>query len=277
MADATAAAQTVPAQAASRAPVPGFNPYSVWAMYRFQMVRFFRTLGESLATPVITTALYFVVFGSAIGNRMAPVVPGLEYGSFLVPGLIMLSIFTNSIFNASFGIYFPKFTGTIYELLSAPISYLEIVVAFVGAAATKSVILGLVILATAFFFVPVDILHPVEMVAFLILVSFAFSLFGFIIGIWAQSFEQLNFIPMLIVTPLTFLGGAFYTIDMLPEAWRGVAQLNPVVHLISGFRWAFFGLEGDNVGLSLGVTFVFVLILLSIVAWIFKTGYRLKN
>jgi ABC-2 type transport system permease protein len=217
------------------------------------------------------------VFGSAIGSRMEPVVEGLSYGTFLVPGLIMLSIFTNSIFNASFGIYFPKFTGTIYELLSAPISYLEIVVAFVGAAATKSVILGLVILATAFLFVPVPILHPVEMVVFLILVSFGFSLFGFIIGIWAQSFEQLNFIPMLIVTPLTFLGGAFYTIDMLPEAWQGIAQLNPVVHLISGYRWAFFGLEGDNVAVSLGVTFAFILILLGIVGWIFKTGYRLRN
>lgn len=255
----------------------GLNGHSVWAMYRFQMVRFFRTIGESLATPVITTALYFVVFGSAIGSRMQPVMEGLEYGSFLVPGLIMLSIFTNSIFNASFGIYFPKFTGTIYELLSAPISYLEIVIAFVGAAATKSVILGLVILATAYLFVPVKILHPVEMVVFLILVSFAFSLFGFIIGIWAQSFEQLNFIPMLIVTPLTFLGGAFYTVDMLPEAWRGVAMMNPVMHLISGFRWAFFGLEGDNVVISLGVTVVFLAVLLGIVAWIFKTGYRLKS
>jgi ABC-2 type transport system permease protein len=194
-----------------------------------------------------------------------------------VPGLIMLSIFTNSIFNASFGIYFPKFTGTIYELLSAPISYLEIVIAFVGAAATKSLILGLATLATAYFFVPVTILHPVEMVAFLFLVSFAFSLFGFIIGIWAQSFEQLNFIPMLIVTPLSMLGGVFYTIEMLPAEWQGIASLNPVVHLISGFRWAFFGLEGDNVMLSLGVTFVFLLILLAIVAWIFRTGYRLKN
>jgi ABC-2 type transport system permease protein len=277
MADATTAAQSAPAHAPARRHVPAFNTHSVWAMYRFQMVRFFRTVGESLATPVITTALYFVVFGSAIGNRMAPVVPGLEFGSFIVPGLIMLSIFTNSIFNASFGIYFPKFTGTIYELLSAPISYLEIVIAFVGAAATKSVILGLVILATAYFFVPVKILHPVEMVALLILVSFAFSLFGFIIGIWAQSFEQLNFIPMLIVTPLTFLGGAFYTVDMLPEAWRGVAMANPVVYLSSGFRWAFFGLGSDNVGLSLAVTFVFLLILLAIVAWIFRTGYRLKN
>ncbi|HEX5007387.1 MAG TPA: ABC transporter permease [Hyphomonadaceae bacterium] len=277
MADATAAASTAPAHAAPRGRVAAFNAYSVWAMYRFQMVRFFRTLGESLATPVITTALYFVVFGSAIGNRMQPVVEGLEFGSFIVPGLIMLSIFTNSIFNASFGIYFPKFTGTIYELLSAPISYLEIVIAFVGAAATKSVILGLVILATAYFFVPVKILHPVEMVAILILVSFAFSLFGFIIGIWAQSFEQLNFIPMLIVTPLTFLGGAFYTLEMLPEAWRGVAALNPVVYLISGFRWAFFGLGSDNVVVSLTATLIFVAILLAVVGWIFRTGYRLKN
>jgi len=277
MADASTAARPATPQAPARKRAESFNGHSVWAMYRFQMVRFFRTAGESLATPVITTALYFVVFGSAIGGRMQPVVEGLEYGSFLVPGLIMLSIFTNSIFNASFGIYFPKFTGTIYELLSAPISYLEIVIAFVGAAATKSVILGLVILATAYLFVPVQILHPVEMLLFLFLVSFAFSLFGFIIGIWAQSFEQLNFIPMLIVTPLTFLGGAFYTVDMLPEAWRGVAMLNPVMHLISGFRWAFFGLEGDNVAISLGVTAIFLLALLAIVAWIFRTGYRLKN
>ncbi len=277
MADASTTARPALPDAPPRRRVSAFNGYSVWAMYRFQMVRFFRTIGESLATPVITTALYFVVFGSAIGGRMQPVVEGLQYGSFLVPGLIMLSIFTNSIFNASFGIYFPKFTGTIYELLSAPISYLEIVIAFVGAAATKSVILGLVILVTAYLFVPVQILHPVEMVLFLVLVSFAFSLFGFIIGIWAQSFEQLNFIPMLIVTPLTFLGGAFYTIDMLPEAWRAIAQLNPVVHLISGFRWAFFGLEGDNVLISLGVTLIFLVALLGIVAWIFKTGYRLKN
>ena len=277
MNQASATARATPARPTVSRSALSFNGHSIWAMYRFQMVRFFRTIGESLATPVITTALYFVVFGSAIGSRMEPVVEGLSYGTFLVPGLIMLSIFTNSIFNASFGIYFPKFTGTIYELLSAPISYLEIVIAFVGAAATKSVILGLVILATAFLFVPVPILHPVEMVVFLILVSFGFSLFGFIIGIWAQSFEQLNFIPMLIVTPLTFLGGAFYTIDMLPEAWQGIAQLNPVVHLISGYRWAFFGLEGDNVAVSLGVTFAFILILLGIVGWIFKTGYRLRN
>jgi ABC-2 type transport system permease protein len=276
MADASTAAQTAPAAAAAR-PVPVFNTNSVWAMYRFQMVRFFRTLGESLATPVITTALYFVVFGSAIGDRLPPVAEGLQYGSFIVPGLIMLSIFTNSIFNASFGIYFPKFTGTIYELLSAPVSYLEIVIAFVGAAATKSVILGLVILATAYFFVPVQILHPVEMVLFLALVSFAFSLFGFIIGIWAQSFEQLNFIPMLVITPLTMLGGVFYSADMLPSPWGDFAQFNPLWHLIAGFRWTFFGLEGDNVALSLSVTFVFLLVLLAIVGWIFKTGYRLKN
>lgn len=269
--------ESMPGKLALSPRVAAFNGYGVLAIYRFQMARFFRTLGESLATPVITTALYFVVFGSAIGSRMAPVVPGLEYGSFLVPGLIMLSIFTNSIFNASFGIYFPKFTGTIYEILSAPVSSFEIVLAYVGAAATKSVILGLVILATAYAFVPVRIEHPVEMVLFLVLVSFAFSLFGFIIGVWSQSFEQLNFIPMLVVTPLTFLGGAFYTVDMLPEIWRGIAQLNPVVHLIAGYRWAFFGLEGDNVAMSLGVTVVFILLLLGIVGWIFRTGYRLKN
>jgi len=276
MADAATASTSAPA-ATARRHVPAFNTNSVWAMYRFQMVRFFRTLGESLATPVITTALYFVVFGSAIGNKLPPVSETIQYGSFIVPGLIMLSIFTNSIFNASFGIYFPKFTGTIYELLSAPVSYLEIVIAFVGAAATKSVILGLVILATAYFFVPVQILHPVEMILFLALVSFAFSLFGFIIGIWAQSFEQLNFIPMLVITPLTMLGGVFYTASMLPAPWGDFAQFNPLWHLIAGFRWTFFGLNGDNVALSLGVTLAFLLVLLGIVGWIFKTGYRLKN
>jgi ABC-2 type transport system permease protein len=275
MADAATAATSAPAATARH--VPAFNTNSVWAMYRFQMVRFFRTLGESLATPVITTALYFVVFGSAIGDRLPPVAEGLQYGSFIVPGLIMLSIFTNSIFNASFGIYFPKFTGTIYELLSAPVSYLEIVIAFVGAAATKSVILGLVILATAYFFVPVQILHPVEMVLFLALVSFTFSLFGFIIGIWAQSFEQLNFIPMLVITPLTMLGGVFYSASMLPAPWGDFAQFNPLWHLIAGFRWTFFGLNGDNVALSLGVTLAFLLVLLGVVGWIFKSGYRLKN
>jgi ABC-2 type transport system permease protein len=276
MADASTASQSAPAATSASRNTGFFNINSIWAMYRFQMVRFFRTIGESLATPVITTALYFVVFGSAIGSRIDQV-GGVPYGSFIVPGLIMLSLFTNSIFNASFGIYFPKFTGTIYELLSAPVSYLEIVIAFVGAAATKSVILGLVILATAYLFVPVQIDHPIEMVAILILVSFAFSLLGFIIGIWAQSFEQLNFIPMLIVTPLTFLGGAFYTVDMLPEAWRPIALANPVVYLISGFRWAFFGMQDVSVYLSLGATVGFIAILLAAIGWIFKTGYRLKN
>ena len=209
------------------------NFQAIAAIYTFEMARFFRTLKQSFISPVLSTSLYFVVFGTAIGSRMEAV-DGVAYGAFIVPGLIMLSVITQAISNASFGIYMPKFSGTIYELLSAPVSSLEIVIAFVGAAATKSVILGLVILATAYLFVPVTILHPVEMVLFLILVSFAFSLFGFIIGIWAQSFEQLNFIPMLIVTPLTFLGGAFYTVDMLPEAWRGIAQLNPTFAVRNG-------------------------------------------
>jgi ABC-2 type transport system permease protein len=256
--------------------VGAFNAHGVWAIYRFQMARWFRTLGESLATPVITTALYFVVFGSAIGSRISEV-GGVQYGSFIVPGLIMLSLFTNSIFNASFGIYFPKFIGTIYEVLSAPVSPLEIVIGYVGAAATKSVMLGLVILGTAYFFVPVQVLHPLAMVAFLILVSFTFSLFGFAIGIWANSFEQLNFIPMLIVTPLTFLGGAFYTIDMLPDGWRTLALFNPVVYLISGFRWTFFAIQDVSVIASLGATFAFLLLCLGVVVWMFRTGYRLKN
>jgi ABC-2 type transport system permease protein len=255
---------------------PAFNAHGVAAVFRFQMARFFRTLGESLATPVITTALYFVVFGSAIGSRIEDV-GGVSYGAFIVPGLIMLSLFTNSIFNASFGIYFPKFTGTIYEYLSAPMSPLELVLGFVGAAAAKSVILGLVTLATAAFFVPIEIAHPVWMVTFLILISATFSLFGFIIGIWAQSFEQLNFIPMLIVTPLTFLGGAFYTIDMLPEGWRQAALANPVVYLVSGFRWSFFGVGDVPVAASLAATFGFLLVCLVIVTWMFSTGYRLKS
>jgi len=256
---------------------PGaINSHGIWAIYRFQMARWFRTLFESLVTPVITTSLYFVVFGGAIGSRIDEV-GGVSYGAFIVPGLIMLSLFTQSIFNASFGIYFPKFIGTIYEILSAPISYFEIVLAYVGAAATKSVILGLVILATASLFVPIQVLHPGWMVAFLVLVSIAFSLFGFIIGIWANSFEQLNFIPMLIVTPLTFLGGAFYSIDMLPPVWRTVALFNPVVYLISGFRWSFFGMQDVSVFMSLSATFIFLLLCLAVVAWIFRTGYRLKN
>ena len=253
-----------------------FNGYGVWAIYRFEMARALRTIWQSVVTPVITTALYFVVFGSAIGSRMTEI-DGVPYGAFIVPGLIMLSLFTQSIFNASFGIYFPKFTGTIYELLSAPVSPVEIVIAYVGAAATKSAVLGLIILATAAFFVPLQVLHPVEMLAFLILISTTFSLFGFIIGIWANGFEQLQMIPMLVVTPLTFLGGSFYSIDMLPPAWRTVTLFNPVVYLISGFRWTFYGSGDVGIGVSLAATLGFMLICLLIVGWMFRTGYRLKN
>ncbi|WP_374516539.1 ABC transporter permease [Brevundimonas sp.] len=253
-----------------------FNGYGVWAIYRFEMARALRTIWQSLVTPVITTALYFVVFGSAIGSRMTEI-DGVAYGAFIVPGLIMLSLFTQSIFNASFGIYFPKFTGTIYELLSAPVSPLEIVIAYVGAAATKSAVLGLIILATASFFVPLQILHPVWMLAFLILISTTFSLFGFIIGIWAQNFEQLQFVPMLVVTPLTFLGGAFYSIDMLPEPWRTATLFNPVVYLISGFRWAFYESSDVSLAVSASATLGFFLLCLAVVGWIFRTGYRLKN
>jgi len=253
-----------------------FNRHGVWAIYRFEMARALRTLWQSLAAPVITTSLYFIVFGAAIGSRIAEV-DGVTYGAFIVPGLIMLSLFTISISNASFGIYFPKFTGTIYELLSAPISSVEIVLAYVGAAATKSIVLGVVILATAALFVPIQILHPVWMVAFLVLTATTFSLFGFIIGIWAKGFEQLQFVPMLIVTPLTFLGGAFYSIDMLPPAWRTLTLFNPVVYLISGFRWSFYGTSDVGVELSLAMTLAFFAICLAIVAWIFRTGYRLKN
>lgn len=253
-----------------------FNRHGVWAIYKFEMARALRTLWQSVVTPVITTSLYFVVFGAAIGSRMAEV-DGVAYGAFIVPGLIMLSLFTQSIFNASFGIYFPKFTGTIYELLSAPVSYLEIVLAYVGAAATKSIILGLIILATASVFVPITILHPLWMAAFLVLIAMTFSLFGFIIGIWAKGFEQLQFIPMLIVTPLTFLGGAFYSIDMLPPRWRAVTLFNPVVYLISGFRWSFFESSDVSVSMSLAMTLVFFMICLALVGWIFRTGYRLKS
>jgi ABC-2 type transport system permease protein len=253
-----------------------FNHRGVWAIYNFEMARFGRTLGQSLVTPVITTSLYFVVFGSAIGSRMTDV-NGVSYGAFIVPGLIMLTLFSESLSNASFGIYFPKFTGTIYEVLSAPVSFLEIVLAYVGAAATKSVILGLVILATASLFVPLQILHPVWMAGFLILTAVAFSLFGFILGIWAKGFEQLSFFPMLVVTPLTFLGGAFYSIDMLPPTWRTITLFNPVVYLISGFRWSFYGQADVNVAISLGMTVAFLLLCLAVIAWIFKTGWRLKN
>src|SRR6185369_5985589 len=253
-----------------------FNRHGVWAIYKFEMARALRTVWQSLVTPVITTSLYFVVFGSAIGSRMTAV-DGVAYGAFIVPGLIMLSLFTESIFNASFGIFFPKFTGTIYEILSAPISYLETVLAYVGAAATKSIVLGFIILITASMFVPIKILHPFWMLGFLVLTATTFSLFGFIIGIWAKGFEHLQFIPMLIVTPLTFLGGAFYSIDMLPAAWRTVALFNPVVYLISGFRWSFYDTADVAVGISLGMTVAFLLVLLLIVRWMFKTGYRLKN
>jgi ABC-2 type transport system permease protein len=240
------------------------NLYAVRAIYRFEMARTRRTLLQSIVSPVISTSLYFVVFGAAIGSRIQQV-GGVTYGSFIVPGL------------ASFGIYFPRFTGTIYELLSAPVSYFEIVVSYVGAAATKSIILGLIILATAALFVPLSIAHPVFMVLFLVLTAVTFSLLGFIIGIWADGFEKLQLVPLLIVTPLTFLGGSFYSIDMLPPFWQKATLANPVVYLVSGFRWSFYGLADVNVAVSLGMTFVFLVVFLAIVAWIFRTGYRLKT
>jgi len=253
-----------------------FNRHGVWAIYRFEMARAMRTVMQSLLTPVITTTLYFVVFGAAIGSRLS-LVSGVPYGAFIVPGLIMLSLFTQSLSNASFGIYFPKFTGTIYELLSAPVSPGEIVLAYVGAAATKSVILGLVILATAALFVPLHILHPLWMLAFLLLTATTFSLFGFIIGIWAKGFEQLQAIPLLIITPMTFLGGAFYSVDMLPRVWRTVTLFNPIVYLISGFRWSFYGQADVAVAVSLSVISGFLIISLMVISWMFRTGYRLKN
>jgi ABC-2 type transport system permease protein len=252
------------------------NVYAIRAIYVFEMARARRTLMQSLISPVISTALYFVVFGAAIGGRI-PQVEGVSYGAFIVPGLVMLSLLTQSISNASFGIYFPKFVGTIYELLSAPVSYLEIVVSYVGAAATKSVVLGLVILATAAFIVPLRIEHPVWMVAFLVLTSVTFSLFGFIIGIWADGFEKLQVIPLLIVTPLTFLGGSFYSINMLPPFWQTVSLFNPVVYLVSGFRWSFYGLADVDVWVSLGMTCLFLAASLAVIAWVFRTGYRLKT
>ena len=252
------------------------NRHAIGAIYKFEMARFRRTLWQSLVTPVITTSLYFVVFGAAIGARMREV-DGVPYGAFIVPGLVMLSIFTESLNNASFGIYLPRFTGTIYEVLSAPVSGLEIVLAYVGAAATKSVVLGIVILVTANLFVPVHIAHPVWMAAFLVLTATTFCLFGFIIGIWAKGFEQLQFIPMLVITPLTFLGGAFYSIDMLPPAWRTFSLFNPVVYLISGYRWSFFGVADVNVVASYAMTAAFFGACLAVAAWIFRTGYRLKS
>ena len=249
--------------------------HGIWAIYRTEMARSFRTVWQSIATPVITTALYFIVFGGAIGSRIQHV-GGVGYGAFIVPGLIMLTLLTQSISNASIGIYFPKFTGTIFEILSAPLSYAEAVIAYVGAAATKSVAIGLIILATATFFTEVRIMHPVWMIAFLLLTAIAFSLFGFIIGIWAKNFEQLAIIPSIVVTPLTFLGGAFYSIDMLPPTWRTVSLFNPVVYLVSGFRWSFYGIGDVGVGVSLGFTAGFMALCLAFLWWIFRTGWRLK-
>jgi ABC-2 type transport system permease protein len=252
------------------------NFRAVRAIYTFEMARTWRTLSQSIVSPVLSTSLYFVVFGAAIGSRITEI-DGVSYGVFIVPGLIMLTLLGQSIANASFGIYFPRFTGTIYELLSAPISYFEIVLGYVGAAATKSIILGLIILATAGFFVPLRIEHPVWMLAFLVLTSVTFSLLGFIIGIWADGFEKLQIVPLLVITPLTFLGGCFYSISVLPPFWQKVTLFNPVLYLISGFRWAFVDIADVNVGISLGMTVVFLVTCLAIVWWMFRTGYRLKT
>ena len=251
------------------------NFHAIRAIYVFEMARTFRTLLQSIVTPVISTSLYFVVFGAAIGSRITDI-DGVSYGAFIVPGLIMLSLLTQSISNASFGIFFPKFTGTIYEILSAPVSYIEIVISYVGAAATKSVILGLIILATAGLFVPLEVAHPLLMVLFLVLTAFTFSLFGFILGIWAEGFEKLQLVPFLIITPLIFLGGSFYSVDMLPPFWQTVTLFNPVVYLISCFRWSFYGTADVSVGLSLTMTVLFLILCLTAVWWIFHPGYRLK-
>jgi ABC-2 type transport system permease protein len=252
------------------------NWYAVRAIYYFEMARTGRTLMQSIVSPVLSTSLYFVVFGAAIGSRITEI-DGVSYGAFIVPGLIMLTLLTQSVMNASFGIYFPRFTGTIYEHLSAPISYVEIVLGFVGAAATKSIILGVIILATSFFFVPIRIEHPLWMVSFLILTAVSFSLLGFIIGIWAEGFEKLQIIPLLVITPLTFLGGSFYSINVLPPLWQTVTLFNPVVYLVSGFRWSFFGTADVGVHLSLAMTIAFLAICLIVVWWMFRTGYKLKN
>jgi ABC-2 type transport system permease protein len=252
------------------------NVYGVRAIYFFELSRWFRTLVQSVLSPVISTSLYFVVFGAAIGSRIAEV-EGVSYAAFIVPGLIMLSVLTESISNASFGIYMPRYAGTIYEVLSAPVSYFEIMLGYVGAAATKSVLIGLIILATARLFVPFDIAHPAWMIAFLILTSMTFSLFGFIIGVWASGWEKLQVVPIMIVTPLAFLGGSFYSISMLPPLWQKITLFNPVVYLISGFRWSFYGIADVSVALSLGMTVVFMLACLLLVSWIFRTGYRLKT
>jgi ABC-2 type transport system permease protein len=251
------------------------NFHAIRAIYKFEMARTWRTLLQSIVSPVISTSLYFVVFGAAIGSRITDI-EGVSYGSFIVPGLIMLSLLTQSISNASFGIFFPKFMGTIYELLSAPVSSLEIVISYVGAAATKSIILALIILATSGLFVPLEIAHPLWMITFLVLTAMTFCLFGFILGIWADGFEKLQLVPFLIITPLVFLGGSFYSVDMLPPFWQTVTLFNPVVYLISGFRWSFYGIADVSVGVSLAMTLCFLLVCLTTVWWIFKTGYRLK-
>lgn len=251
------------------------NTYAIRAIYFYEMARAWRTLMQSIAAPVLSTALYFIVFGSAIGSRMVEI-DGVGYGAFIVPGLIMLTVLTESTSNASFGIYMPKFSGTIYEILSAPISAFEIVIGFVGAAASKSIIIGLITLVTATFFVDFSILHPFWMVGFLVLTSVTFSLFGFIIGVWADSFEKLQVFPMMIVAPLTFLGGSFYSLSMLPPLWQKITLFNPVVYLVSGFRWSFYGVSDVNVGLSLSMIALFMLICLTIVWWMFKTGYKIK-
>ena len=252
------------------------NLYAIRAIYIFEMARAFRTLWQSIVSPVISTSLYFVVFGAAIGGHMNEI-GGVSYGAFIVPGLIMMALLTMSVSNASFGIYFPKFTGTIYEILSAPVSAFEIVTGYVGAAATKSIIVGLITLVTARVFVPFEIVHPFVMILFLVLTAVTFSLFGFIIGVWADGFEKLQFVPLLVITPLTFLGGTFYSIDMLPPFWRAVSLFNPLVYLISGFRWSFHGTSDIGVGVSLGMTAAFLAICIGLVTWIFRTGYKLKN
>lgn len=252
------------------------NTYAVRAIYTFELSRWFRTIVQSIASPVISTSLYFVVFGSAIGSRMAQI-DGVSYGAFIVPGLIMLSVLTESISNASFGIYMPRYSGTIYEVLSAPISYIEIILGYVGAAATKSIMLGLIILITARLFVPFEIVHPFWMLAFLILTSLAFCLFGFVIGIWASGWEKLQVVPIMIITPLTFLGGSFYSIAMLPPFWQKVTLFNPVVYLVNGFRWSFYGIADVSIATSLTVTLGFMGLCLLLVGWVFKTGYRLKT
>jgi ABC-2 type transport system permease protein len=252
------------------------NWRAILAIYKFEMARTKRTISQSIISPVLSTCLYFVVFGGAIGSRIEQV-DGVSYGAFIVPGLIMLSIMTQSLSNASFGIYFPRFSGTIYEMLSAPVSFWEATVGYVGAAATKSMMIGLIILATAGFFVPLEIVHPLWMITFLVLTSITFSLFGFLIGIWADNFEKLQLIPLLVVTPLVFLGGAFYSIEMLPEAWQTVSLFNPVVYLISGFRWSFYQISDVGVGVSLLMVMVFMAICLGLISFVFKTGYRLKQ